>query len=205
VTEQLTAAGRPVELREHFDNRGLTAAGDTGAGAFNVWSNTFPAEELPPDGSMVAVGGIAFRFPDPNAGRQDNLRCAGQLIALPTGRYDWIYLLAAAERRTEDLLWLHYADGAVDQEWLRVSDFWPQTPDRFGATEAYRCTVLHYPRHIQRGMDPTIWRHRVPVPRHADLAAVRLPDNPAAHIFAITLLPAAEAADSAHGSGADRR
>ncbi len=195
MTQQLIATGRPAELREHFDNRGLTPAEDTGGGAFNVWSNTFPAEQLPAPGSQVQVGGIAFRFPDPSAGGQDNLRCTGQLIPLPAGRYDWIYLLAAAERRTEDLLWLHYADGAVDQEWLRVSDFWPQTPDRFGAALAYRCTVLHYPRHQQQGMDPTIWRHRVPVPRHADLAAVRLPDNPAVHIFAMTLLPSADATE----------
>jgi hypothetical protein len=35
-----------------------------------------------------------------------------------------------------------------------------------------------------------VWRHRVPVPREADLTAVRLPDNPAIHIFAMTLLEA---------------
>lgn len=194
MTEQLVAAGLPVDLSGHFDNRGLSPAADTGAGAFNVWSNSFPAEELPPDGSRVTVGGIGFDFPVRAPGGQDNLRCGGQLIELPPGRYDWLYLLAAAERRTEDLLHLHFADGSVDPEWLRVSDFWPQTPDRFGALPAYRCTVLHYPRHIQAGVDPVIWRHRVPVPRHAELVGVRLPDNPAAHLFALTLLPARKVA-----------
>jgi hypothetical protein len=189
MTDQLTGLGRPLDLRGHFDNRGLTRACELDAGAFNVWSNTFPAEELPPEGSIVEVGGVLFEFPARGPGG-DNIRCGGQLIALPPGRYDWLYLLAAAERRTEDLLYLRYTDGSVDPEWLRVSDFWPQTADRFGALEAYRCTTMHYPRHVQHGVDPVIWRHRVPVPRHAELGAIRLPDNPAAHIFAITPVPA---------------
>jgi hypothetical protein len=146
---------------------------------------------LPPAGSIVEVGGVLFEFPVSDE-RGDNLRCGGQLIVLPPGRYDWLYLLAAAERRTEDLLYLHYTDGSVDQEWLRVSDFWPQTADRFGALAAFRCSTMHYPRHVQPDVDPVIWRHRVPVPRHAELAAIRLPDNPAAHIFAITPVPAIE-------------
>ena len=192
MTDQLTGLGCPLDLREHFDNRGLTSAADPGAGAFNVWSNTFPAEQLPADGSIVTVGGVLFEFPARGVTGADNVRCAGQLIALPPGRYDWLYLLAAAERRTEDLLFLHYADGAVDQEWLRVSDFWPQTPDRFGAVQAFRCSTMHYPRHVQHGVDPVIWRHRVPVPRHAELTMLRLPDNPAAHIFAITPVAACQ-------------
>jgi hypothetical protein len=35
-------------------------------------------------------------------------------------------------------------------------------------------------------MGPSIHRVRVPVPRETDLRAVRLPDNPAIHIFAMT-------------------
>ncbi len=188
MTNQLTGVGLPLDLREHFDNRGLTSVSELGGGGFNVWSNTFPADELPPAGSVVRVGGVLFEFPVRGRGG-DNVRCAGQLIGVPPGTYDWLYVLAAAERRTEDLLHLHYADGSVDPEWLRVSDFWPQTADRFGAIEAFRCATMHYPRHVQHGVDPVIWRHRVPVPRHAELAAIRLPDNPAAHIFAITPVP----------------
>ncbi len=181
-------AGILVDLAGHFDNRGLSAAACTSNGGFNVWSNTFPAEQLPAPGSEPVIGGVRFRFPAQDSGGADNLRCAGQLVEVPQGRYDWIHVLAAAERHTEDFVYLHFADGAADPEWLRVSDFWPQTPGQFGGHEAFRCTVLHYPRHVQPDMEPVIWRHRVPVPREADLTAVRLPDNPAIHIFAMTLL-----------------
>ncbi|MQY12854.1 hypothetical protein SRB5_29930 [Streptomyces sp. RB5] len=179
----------PVDLAPYADNTGITSARATAAGAFNLWGNTFPAGELPPPGTAV-VDGLPFRFPLAPAGEPDNVRCAGQLLPLPPGRYDWIQLLAAAERRTEDQALLHYADGAVDPEWLRVSDFWPQTRSRFGAAPAYECRVLHYPRHVDDKFGPVVWRHRVPVPRESDLAAVRLPDNPAIHVFAMTLVPA---------------
>jgi hypothetical protein len=36
-----------------------------------------------------------------------------------------------------------------------------------------------------------MWCQRVPVTRRADLVGLRLPRNPALHIFAMTLVPAA--------------
>jgi hypothetical protein len=188
LTPAVTAT--QVDIRASFDNRGLTRRDELSRGGFNIWDNTYPAEELPEPGGTTLVGGLPFLFPAPDADGRDNLRCAGQLIALPPGRYDWIYLLGAAERRSEDAVHLHYADGAVDPEWLRVSDFWAETPAHFGESAGLSCTVLHYPRHVQARMGPSIWRCRVPVPRETGLTALRLPDNPAIHLFALTLIAA---------------
>ncbi|MGE5828837.1 MAG: hypothetical protein ACM30G_10835 [Micromonosporaceae bacterium] len=192
----MTAEYVVIDLLSYLDDTGITAADDLGGGSFNIWSNTFPAEHLPPvdAAGLVEVEAVPFRFPAKTGG-PDNLRCDGRLIGVPVGRYDWIYLLAAAERRTEDPLRLHFADGSTDPEWLRVPDFWPQTEPHFGFRAAIRFPVLHYPRHVQPNMAPSISRVRVPVPREADLAAIRLPDNPAIHIFAMT----------ARAAGADRR
>ena len=176
-----------ADLGGLFNNVGTTTRGRLGDGAFNIWSNTFPAEEFPPPGVVFRVGRIPFRLGPVGNGAPDNLRCAGQVITVPPGRYDWVYLLAAAERRTEDEAALHYRDGSVDPEWLRASDFWPQTSSRFGHRPAITCSVLHYPRHGQPGMRPTLWRSRMPVTREEDLIAIRMPDNPAVHVFAITL------------------
>jgi hypothetical protein len=191
VPGRRASTATPVDLSGRFDNRGITAA-DERTGAFNIWSNTFPAEQLPAPGGIVEVTGVPFRFPAGGPGRADNLRCSGQLLTVPPGRYDWIYALAAAERRTEDRVDLHYANGAVDAEWLRVSDFWPQTPAWFGEPLAYRCTRMHYPRHVETRMGPAIWRPRIPVTRPQELRALRLPDNPAMHVFALTLVAPAE-------------
>jgi hypothetical protein len=192
TTVPATRNATEVDLSSYFDNRGITRRDDLSGGAFNIWSNTFPAGELP-SGPVIISGGLRFRFPD-SGPAGDNLRCTGQLLEVPPGRYEWIYLLAAAERRTEDSVLLHFSDGSVDPEWLRVSDFWPETPGRFGEQESLRCRSLHYPRHVQAPMGPAIWRERVPVPRESVLTAVRFPDNPAIHVFALTLMHEQEAA-----------
>ena len=190
----------PVDLRSYFDNRGITSEQNLAVGEFNIWFNSYPAEELPEPGNTVEIGAVPYLFPAPNADGKDNFRCSGQRIGLPLGDYDWIYLLAAAERRSEDFVYLHYADGSTDPEWLRVSDFWAETPAHFGERHCIRCTCLHYPRHVQRKMGPAIWACRVPVPRLTELVALRLPDNPAIHIFALTLM--STAGSIANGSAA---
>jgi hypothetical protein len=181
-----------VDLSGAFNNGGIAASRWPTSGGFNIWANTFPAEQLPAPGSTVPVGGVPFRFPGAPAGQPDNIRCRGQRIALPPGRYDWCYVLAAAERRTEDAVLLRYADGTAHRQWLRVSDFWPETPARFGELPAYRTDRMLYPRHAQHNMAAAIWRCRIPVSLPGTVVALDLPDNPAIHIFALTALgPAA--------------
>lgn len=177
----------PIDLTPWLDCRGITAAHERGRGGLSIWGNSLPAEQVP-RGERVLVGAVPFQLA---SGDHDNLRCARQLVPVPSGRYDWLYLLAAAERRSEDPVHLHFAGGAVDPEWLRVSDFWPETPPRFGERPAFSCDRLHYPRHVQPGFGPTLWRQRVAVTREAPLAAIRLPENPAIHIFALTAAAAA--------------
>jgi hypothetical protein len=160
-------------------------------GAFNVWENSFPAEELPASDSLVHVAGVPFRFPPKEDGRRNNVRCSGERLDLPPGRYDWIYVLAASERRAEDTVYLHFTSGAVEMEWFRISDFWPGAPARFGEVEAFRTRNAHYPRHVQPRVELVIWMQRIPVARQEPLAWLRLPDNIAIHVFAATAVRAA--------------
>ncbi|GAA5074816.1 hypothetical protein [Streptomyces similanensis] len=175
----------PVRLDKHWNNRAVSAVGETGAGRFNVWRNSFPAEHLPAPGGELVVGDVPYRFPQTTADG-DNIRCAGQYLPLPEGRYDWIHLLASGERRVESELALHFADGEVDFEAVRVSDFWA-APARFGEREAARTPVMHYPHHVQQGVAAVLWSQRVPVTRIATLHGVRLPRHIALHVLALTL------------------
>jgi len=184
-----------VDLDHELNNTAITHAHNLSVGRFNIWKNSYPAEELPAGGATVSVAGVPFRFPPRVDGGNDNVVCDGQLLTLPPGRYDWIYVLGAAERRTEDHVYLHFTDGAVDPEWLRISDFWP-APPHFGEVEAFRCRQLHYPRHVQENVPPGMWRQRLAVTREAELARLRLPDNPAIHLFAMTLVRAVERSTS---------
>ncbi|MER5750220.1 hypothetical protein [Streptomyces sp. NPDC002088] len=179
------ARHRLLDLAEHWNNHAMSTEDDTSAGAFNVWGNSFAREFLPAPSERVTVGGVPFVFPA-GAERGDNIRCAGQYLGVPHGEYDWIHLLAAGERRVEDEVALHFADGQVDFEAVRVSDFWA-APAVFGEREAFRTPVMHYPHHVQQGVPALLWAQRIPVTRRAPLTAVRLPDHVALHVFAVTL------------------
>jgi hypothetical protein len=176
---------QPVDLSCCYNNIGMTGPGDKVHGAFNVWRNSLPAEELP-QGRRITLADVPFDFPRAESGRPDNVRCAAQLLRLPSGRYDWLWLLAAGERRVEDEVAIHYADGALDFVALRVSDFWSAEP-AFGEWAALRTERMHYPHHVQPGVPGVIWSVRVPLCRRGEVSAARLPDNPAVHIFAATL------------------
>ncbi|WP_285595770.1 hypothetical protein [Kineosporia sp. NBRC 101731] len=175
----------PVDISGHRNNTAVSTATGTGAGEFNVWGNSFAAEYLPSGPERVQVDGIPFDFPRVGDG-PDNIRCSGQAIRVPEGRYDWIHVLAASERRSEETVDLRFADGSVDAEPLRVSDFW-SAPAWFGEIKAFESLVMHYPHHVQRGVPAVMWAQRVPVTRRAALTSILLPRNVAVHIFAVTL------------------
>ena len=189
--EGRVAADLPVPLSAHLNNVGVTSRRDTGSGAFNVWGNSFAAEHLPGAGPVV-VDGVSFDHPAVGTGEPDNVRCEGQLLEVPPGAYDWLYLLAAAERRAEDELALHFEGGAVDFEALRISDFWASEA-AFGERVAFESPVMHYPRHVQPKVSALLWIQRVPVTRRATLEAIGLPRNVAVHVFALTLRRRSEA------------
>lgn len=179
-----TRSFRPIDLAGYRNNRGSSERTDTGAGRFNVWGNSFPAEHLPPPGRTVVVDDVPFTMP-PRDPAGDNVRCAGQYIELPALLCDWVHLLAAAERRTEDAVALHFDDGGVDLEALRVSDFWA-APAWFGERRAFGTPVMHYPHHVQPDVPALMWSQRVPVGRRSPLVGLRLPRNVAIHVFAAT-------------------
>jgi hypothetical protein len=183
-----------VDLAGHLDHRAISPAAQTRAGGFIVWGNSVPAEHLPAPGEQVAVGNVPFTFAEqPDL---DNVRCAGQFVPVPAGRYDWIHLLAASERRAEDHLAVHFADGSVDFENLRISDFWSGAHAVFGDVPAFRTPVMHYPHHVQHDVSALMWAQRVPVTRRAPMTALRFPRNLAVHVFAVTLQGSAIGADS---------
>ncbi len=176
-----------LDLCHHFNNDGISYASNRCDGSFNVWGNTFPAEALPLSLSIVDIAGVPFLFPPKEDGLLNNMSCFNQEILVEPARYDWLYLLAASERRSEDLICLHYEQKRLEYARLRVSDFWPETPPRFGEVEAFRCPSLHYPHHTQSNMKPVIWRQQIGLADADKLVQMTLPDNIAIHIFALTL------------------
>ncbi len=185
--------GEPVSLDPYLNNVGVTSMACFERGAFNVWGNSFSADYLPRGGTVV--DGILFELATARCGEADNVRCEGEFVAVRQDRYDWVYVLAAAERRAEDEVALHFTDGSVDFEALRVSDFWAAEA-AFGEFKAFESPTMHYPRHAQPNVSAMLWLQRIPITRRLPLCGIHLPRNAAIHLFALTLLP---------GPGRERR
>jgi hypothetical protein len=173
-----------VDLTPYRNNIALTTDKTLHRGMLNVWGNSLPAEVLPHDG--LTVGGIPFRGVPGGGAEPDNVRCAGQYLELPRTTADWLHLLATSERRCEETAFVHYASGAADPEWVRVSDFLPARA-HFGEVLAARSDALHYPHHRQENLGGRLWAVRIPVTRREPVCGLRLPDNPALHVFALSL------------------
>ncbi len=174
----------PLDIAANCGNVGTTTAANLADGAFNVWGNSLSVDSFP--GASTRLGGIPLELTEWGDGRPDNIRCEGQYIETPGNLVDWLYVLAAGERRAEDDMALHFRDGTVDFAPLRVSDFWVGEA-AFGERAMVESQVMHYPHHVQQRVTGRLWLERVPVVRQTELVGCRLPKNAAIHIFAMTL------------------
>ncbi|MFJ1895330.1 MULTISPECIES: hypothetical protein [unclassified Streptomyces] len=173
-----------VDLAPHLNNVALTARQNLSDGRLNVWGNSLQLETIP--SGRLSVDGVPFEGISRVSSEPDNIRCEAQYLQLPEGKAEWLHLLATAERRCEETVHIHYSSGAVDPEWIRVSDFWPAQA-HFGESLAAASPSMHYPHHHQDNLSGQLWAVRIPVTRREPVRALRLPDNPALHIFALTI------------------
>ncbi|MGH6689157.1 MAG: hypothetical protein ACREF4_00530 [Gammaproteobacteria bacterium] len=175
-----------VDLTAFFNNDGISSAPNPADGAFNIRGNTFPAEELPPGGTLCAFHGIPFRFPPTDDGARNNVACVGQDITFPETRIAGFSVLGASDFRSEDDAHVRAPHGQTRRVHLGLSGFWPRSRASFGNRLALSCRRLHYPRHVQANMGPRLWIHSVAF-APVRSGALSLPDNPALHLFALTL------------------
>jgi alpha-mannosidase len=89
---QAAPTSQPVAL--DYD-RAVASNDDTHAvGGFNAAGEALPAEMLP---DSIDYDGIAFHLAPAASGLRNAVTARGQRIALPAGRYDRVYLLAASD------------------------------------------------------------------------------------------------------------
>ncbi len=116
----------PVDLTKSFNSVGIAGGDVSKTGGFDGHGATLPGEALPPDatteveGDPFALGrpgpplypsgyytartgageasnhAVSFLYPSVREGQPNVITCTGQTIALPSGRYRAVHLLAAA-------------------------------------------------------------------------------------------------------------
>ncbi len=172
-----------LALEPLLNNQAATRPDNLADGRLNVWRNSLPAQ---PEPLETVVDGVPLRSTRLDGHGPDNLVCAGQRIEVPERRWDWLYVIGCGERRVRDVLTWHFSDGSVSQDQVELSDLWEGKSD-YGEELALRTDVIHYPHHVQERIGITLWCQRVPITRRQPLRAIVLPDNPAVHLFAMTL------------------
>ncbi len=175
-----------VDLGSAANNKGISSRATLADGGFNVWGNSYPSEEMPAGEAIVEFGDFPFRFPGRQTRCADNVVCTGQRISFEEGIFCGMSVLGAAERRSANVMTFVADTGACRAVPLCLSDWWPGARSHFRNRLALRSSCLHYPRHIQTNMSPAIWVHSVAFASIRAGVAV-LPDNPALHIFSLTL------------------
>ncbi|MBI5382026.1 MAG: chitobiase/beta-hexosaminidase C-terminal domain-containing protein [Opitutae bacterium] len=201
---KLTApASQPVALAFNEDVFSTNARRTDGR--FDTEGRAFPAEQLP---AKIVSEGIEFVMGSTADGQNNAVAARGQTIALPAGKFNRLYVLAAA---TTDTAARFLVDGRpVDlsvQGWTGYIGQWdnrlwnaeaPETCfnwsfDYVGLVPGFikRDTVAWYCSHRHAAKDDEhyqysyIYKYRIDLP--AGAKAITLPNNPSVRLFAASV------------------
>lgn len=172
----------PVDISRYLNNDGISVENAVPAKGLDSGGYSFPAEELP--AGPVVLGGIPFLIGpgSPN----DNISCKGQTISLPSGRFTKIHVLAAAVNGSFiDYATVVRTGGSSYKVDLAVSDWC--TPANYNEQTGIQFTHRHASKQSD-SIKCRIWKQTIHLKTTGKLAtAIRLPNKPEIHIFAVTV------------------
>jgi hypothetical protein len=149
----------------------------------------FPAEFLPESNSWFIHNGkerVKFKFPDKEAGKDNNVECRGQLVRVPAGQYRKVHFLATMHDGSGvHQIALNYRGRPSVMKPLVLSDWWVGNA-HYGEEVAF---LLPYHHQFGAKKKPTvgIYVQTLESDPNKILESITFPINPRVHIFAITL------------------
>ena len=195
-----------VDLTPYCNNAGSASCCDSTADGLDGMGTIFCAERLPASGTTIVCNGTRFVFPDKSDGMPDNIACEGQDMPLPVGHYRALHVLGMCDWRAfAEPLQLKDPDGTCTETSLALSDAAHYQGLQYGEREALTCPLVTpdslIPHVFLFGISPPgagyemtethieagIWHQVISLEPSRPLAGIVLPDNPAMHLFALTL------------------
>jgi len=193
---------RPVSLA--FDRSVASSDGSKSVGGFDAQGRALPAEMLPGE---IAYSGLHFQLAPAETGKPNAIVAHGQTIALPSGNFNRLYLLAASadgdqrasfrigENQTELTIqdWSGHIGQWDDRTWSKPPDG-DSYGDYAGLTPGFikRAPVAWFAshRHTPEGANEAyaysyLFVYSIDVP--AGAKTVLLPDNDKIRILAMTV------------------
>ncbi len=194
---------QPVPLPYNQDV--VSTNGNRGDGRFDAEGRTYPAEQLP---ATVTAEGVSFAMGSTVDGKLNAVAAHGQVIALPTGDFDRVYLLAAADGDTSGRFAIDTQSTELRvQNWTGFIGQWDrrlwegEVPELSytwfnalaglepGYTKrdpvAWFCSHRHSPTGDDYYRYSYLFKYELPLPRGAK--TLTLPDNPKIRVFAVSV------------------
>jgi len=136
-----------IDLRNFFNNDGISYDDLKCDGNFDGKGCTFPAEELPPSNSIVNIDLVPYYFPSKERGFSNNMVLSGQTIAFEPRKYKTLHILGAVDGQSgevyEEEVVASLDDGSYKS--LRVGLSHWLLPPKYNEKIAFLCSHLHYP------------------------------------------------------------
>jgi hypothetical protein len=175
----------PVDVGPHLNNDGITSEFYMGDGDFDGAGRTYPSAQLPQTGRLTDDG-IPFLFVNGAEDTLNNVLAAGQVIAVPAGRYARLHVLGAADTgNASRALTVTYTDGSVTAS-LQLTAW--TSGAAYGESEAIRTRQVHT-RTGPQPLQAAVFHQVIEVDPARELASITMPAaaTPRLHVFALTV------------------
>jgi len=192
ATAQLTVGAIQPNLAAAFNNVGITADTNPGAGNFDGYGNSWSEQALAEVGLLpgVTIGhdGVDYTWPTVPRGTADNAAGGAATVKLD-GQSDRLGILGSGIGQAGGTITIHYTDGTTTDAQLTFPN-WCCTGDPItgGAdlvtTARYRNTPSG-PANFGAGY--RVFAQTIPIDPSKHVLALTLPTNTSVHIFAIGL------------------
>ncbi|KAK9415983.1 putative Glycoside hydrolase superfamily [Seiridium unicorne] len=175
-----------LEITSILNNR---AFGWTpGDADFDGSQNSYPAQYHP--GSNLSYGGVQYHLFGYSNGSNDNFVAQGQILAIPSGRYSRVHVLAAAESAAAGgYITAKYTDGSTTSREISTPPWWLWAFPSGGDI----VMPFYYTNESTNYNKSNIFQSTSWLDSSKDLTALEMPNSSASnrlHIFAVSLSPA---------------
>ncbi|MDH6575292.1 NEW3 domain-containing protein [Kitasatospora sp. MAP5-34] len=180
-------------LADAFNNVGITQESNPAPGGFDSTGDSYSADALAKagatPGSTVSAGALSFTWPSVAAGTPDNVAASGEAITL-AGQGTSLAFLGSETGTTSAPVTVTYTDGTTSTGQLGFPN-WCCTPvTAYGAQTVITTDHRNTPSGpANYGISYRVFSNTVPLTAGKTVKSVTLPNQPAIHLFALSITP----------------
>ena len=180
-------------LSAAFNNVGVTSESNPAPGNFDSTGDSYSSEALAAagvtPGSKISANGLSFDWPTSAAGTPDNVAASGQEVTL-SGQGGSLAFLGSETGAVSAPVVVTYTDGTTSTGELGFPNWCCTPPTAYGAQVAITTDHRDTPTGPANfGTSYQVFSNTIPLTANKTVQSVTLPNQPAIHLFAVSLTP----------------